>query len=80
MVAIMGSSPNQITISLDQSIADSILRRRVEALAMQYETTISSIGRAALGLAVDSPHLIESRVERRWAGRCYRLSGSAQPS
>lgn len=75
MSAHMSSSPNQITVSLDQSIADSILRRRVEALAMQYETTISSIGRAALGLAVDSPHLLESRVERRWAGRAYKKYG-----
>lgn len=72
---LMTSTPNQITISLDSSIADSILRRRVEALAEKNESTISAIGRAALGLVVDSPHLIESRIERRWAGRSYRKYG-----
>ena len=60
---------SQITVSLDNSTADQKIRRGAEALAHQYDVTLSSVGRAALSVAIDNPQLIESRLTRRWPGR-----------
>ena len=66
---------NSITVSLDDSRADAALRLGAEELAQHHSTTLSAIGRAALSVAIDAPHLIESRLEKRWPGR--RLGGRA---
>jgi hypothetical protein len=60
---------NSITVSLDESRADAALRLGAEELAHQHATTLSAIGRAALSVAIDAPHLIESRLSRRSPGR-----------
>lgn len=61
-------------MSLDDSRADAALRVGAEELAHQHATTLSAIGRAALSVAIDAPHLIESRLETRWPGR--RIAGN----
>jgi len=60
---------NSISISLDASAADQDIRQGAEELARQHGTTLSAIGRAALSAAIDAPHLLESRLSKRWPGR-----------
>ena len=67
---------NSITISLDKSSADSALRVGAEELAHHHATTLAAIGRAALQVVIDRPHLIESRLQKRWPGR--RLGGGSK--
>ena len=68
---------NSITVSLDESRADAALRVGAEELAQHHATTLSAIGRAALSVAIDFPHLIDSRVSNRWPGR--RLGVGSKP-
>jgi hypothetical protein len=66
---------NSITILLDKSNADAALRVGAEELAHHHATTLAAIGRAALSIAIDHPHLIDSRLNRLWPGRRLGSSG-----
>ena len=63
------SMPHNITISLNTTPGDSALRQGIEDLAIELDTTLAAIGRAALAIAVENPNLIDSRLVRRWPGR-----------